>query len=281
MLTFTTAKNTIFRINPKKPPSEISPNSITELRQNFLNIREINRDDLQDKLDKNNHKNISSEQFLTIVCISDTHSKIPAPNDLPKGDILIHAGDLLACWKTSPDKPYRKEHFKKVVESLANLPYQHIILTPGNHDRMFDKNCEGYDEECLNIIKHHYPKIKYLVNEELNIKINLNCSDSNPARNQALYKNIKIYASPTVCYRDSAIYSAEYQKPFYDHAMKRGSLEMSENWKKIPDKTDILITHGPPLGVADLNKKGDHCGCADLLHEVVESRDTIMSDKMM
>src|SRR6266516_3428616 len=30
---------------------------------------------------------------ITVVCISDTHCKFP-PNQIPHGDLLIHAGDL-------------------------------------------------------------------------------------------------------------------------------------------------------------------------------------------
>jgi len=38
--------------------------------------------------------------------------------------------------------------------------------------------------------------------------------------------------------------------------------------EKIPSSTDILITHGPPLGFGDASN-GIHTGSAMLLHEVV------------
>ena len=41
-----------------------------------------------------------------------------------------------------------------------------------------------------------------------------------------------------------------------------------EHWRRIPSDTDILITHGPPLGFKDWCDSGDHAGCADLLREV-------------
>ena len=36
----------------------------------------------------------------------------------------------------------------------------------------------------------------------------------------------------------------------------------------IPDDTDILITHGPPLYFGDLNEGNEHSGCGDLLNTV-------------
>jgi len=41
-----------------------------------------------------------------------------------------------------------------------------------------------------------------------------------------------------------------------------------EKWQLIPEDTDILLTHGPPLGHGDLCSSGMRAGCIDLLHEV-------------
>ena len=40
----------------------------------------------------------------------------------------------------------------------------------------------------------------------------------------------------------------------------------AQMWQRIPDDTDILITHGPPLGVMDR----EHCGDEFLLRHVVD-----------
>ena len=36
----------------------------------------------------------------------------------------------------------------------------------------------------------------------------------------------------------------------------------------IPDDTDVLITHTPPLGFGDLCSSGIRVGCVELLHSV-------------
>lgn len=39
-------------------------------------------------------------------------------------------------------------------------------------------------------------------------------------------------------------------------------------WSRIPDDTQILITHGPPAGICDLTVGGEQAGCDDLLRRV-------------
>ena len=43
-------------------------------------------------------------------------------------------------------------------------------------------------------------------------------------------------------------------------------------WKDIPKDTDILVTHGPPYGILDLNMYKEHTGCPHLLKKVMEVR---------
>lgn len=35
-------------------------------------------------------------------------------------------------------------------------------------------------------------------------------------------------------------------------------------WDKIPEGTDVLVTHGPPLGILDMTPRGEAVGCWDL-----------------
>ena len=41
-------------------------------------------------------------------------------------------------------------------------------------------------------------------------------------------------------------------------------LAMRKKWVQLPTGVDILITHGPPHGVMDLNHDGSRCGCEGL-----------------
>ena len=46
--------------------------------------------------------------------------------------------------------------------------------------------------------------------------------------------------------------------------------EIGRFWNMIPPKTDVIITHGPPYGILDMNREGQHCGCEKLLAKVKE-----------
>lgn len=91
---------------------------------------------------------------LTCVCISDTHGLHADLPELPKGDVLIHAGD---CLGTGSVKSL--ESFAQWFESQ---PHKHKILVAGNHDRAF--------YERPDLIKTLLPTANYL--EDSGIDIN-------------------------------------------------------------------------------------------------------------
>lgn len=67
---------------------------------------------------------------MKIVAISDTHGSHATLN-LPKGDVLIHAGDISKRGEVSETKDF--------MEWLKNLDFEHKIFIAGNHDFFFEK----------------------------------------------------------------------------------------------------------------------------------------------
>lgn len=58
---------------------------------------------------------------------------------------------------------------------------------------------------------------------------------------------------------------------FYDWAFNRQrGPEISKSWSKIPNDTDVLVTHGPPRGILDKTIDGRNDGCDDLLARIRE-----------
>ncbi len=43
---------------------------------------------------------------------------------------------------------------------------------------------------------------------------------------------------------------------------------LAEKWAQIPDETDVLITHGPPMGALGRTLAGLSVGCEDLAEAV-------------
>lgn len=115
---------------------------------------------------------------------------------------------------------------------LGGLPHRHKIVIAGNHDYLFQTNNR--------LARSILTNATYLEDEAVTVN------------------GFKFYGTPwQPCHHDMAF------------NLKRGA-QMAAVWAKVPDDTDVLITHGPPAGHGDLTKHGDRAGCADLLRRVEE-----------
>ena len=133
---------------------------------------------------------------------------------------------------------------------LQSLPYKHKIVIAGNHDFCFEnsnaKLCEMFLKER---------GITYLHDSEIVIE------------------GIKFYGSP-------------YQPWFHNWAFnKTRGEEIAEVWAKIPDDTNVLITHGPPSGnlggcmphvfhhPSGKDSYNEEVGCEDLFQRMTQLKD--------
>jgi Icc-related predicted phosphoesterase len=179
---------------------------------------------------------------MRITLISDTHTKheelLWDKMDLPGGDLLIHAGDLMNSGHNSNDIT----NFCSWFDTLQQ--YDNKVFIAGNHDRKF----EDKPEQALEIV-NSYKNITYLQDDWVKVGI-----DEEMA---------KIYGSP-------------WQPEFYNWAfnLPKGGPGLMSKWEAIPKDTDILITHGPPqdhLDVSGPPYNEPHLGCA-LLREKVDEQ---------
>ena len=67
-----------------------------------------------------------------LVLISDTHGKHRC-FDVPDGDILVFAGDIMTSG-------YDSSEIRDFNVWLGELPHKHKIVIAGNHDRLFEKH---------------------------------------------------------------------------------------------------------------------------------------------
>lgn len=114
---------------------------------------------------------------------------------------------------------------------LGALGHRHKLVIAGNHDFCFERDRRAAAARLTNAV--------YLQDEAVTLD------------------GLRFYGSP-------------WQPWFFDWAfnLKRGP-EIRARWDLIPPDTDVLITHGPPLGHGDRVARGEQVGCQDLL-EVVE-----------
>lgn len=113
---------------------------------------------------------------------------------------------------------------------LGHLPHRHKIVIAGNHDFCFENDPERSRAALTHCV--------YLQDEAVEID------------------GVRFYGSP-------------WQPWFFDWAfqLQRGP-EIRARWELIPADTDVLITHGPPLGFGDQTFRGERVGCQDLLEIV-------------
>lgn len=103
---------------------------------------------------------------------------------------------------------------------LGNLPHKHKIFIAGNHDNEFESRRYVCDQLITNGT--------YLENSSV------------------IVEGLSIFGSP-------------HTVPFAG-AFNTSDGARKNMWKRIPDNTDIVITHGPPATILDKNIYGDSCG---------------------
>jgi 3',5'-cyclic AMP phosphodiesterase CpdA len=172
-----------------------------------------------------------------IVCMSDTHGK-HREIYLPPGDILIHGGDF-----TKSGEP---GNIRDLDRYFGETNYDEIICIAGNHDmtlhpEFYESNWKRFHNKKFTASGTSFKNCTYL-------------EDASHTTGDGL----DVYGSP-------------WSPFFFGWAfnLDRGA-PIKAVWDKIPDATDLLITHGPPLGRGDLTADNGRVGCYDLLVAVQE-----------
>ena len=177
------------------------------------------------------------EDYVRIVCISDTHGK---HNDvrLPAGDILIHGGDFTKSGEIG--------NIISLSTYFLESGFDEICCIAGNHDMTLHP--EFYEENSARF--HNKP---------------FDCGSAREALKHCVYLEDSSYTSRC----GIEIYGSPWSPEFFNWAfnLQRGP-EIRRLWEKIPESTDILISHTPPLGRGDLTKHNGRAGCYDLLEAI-------------
>lgn len=119
---------------------------------------------------------------------------------------------------------------------LESQPHRHKVFTNGNHDGY----SEDYPREFAELVAQYAPSCHYLCDSGVTIE------------------GLRFWGSPV--------------SPFFLDwwwNRQRGS-DIQRHWDKIPGDTQVLVTHGPPLGRLDLimpeygADRDLHQGCGNL-----------------
>lgn len=181
---------------------------------------------------------------MKIVCASDIHgmwNKI----EWPPGDVLVLAGDILHNYISGRGceiEVAAQLHELDMMGGFLSPKYQSIVIVPGNHDWLFQRNLGEARKVCAN------HSINLLVDDGVEIN------------------GVKFWGSP-------------WQPFFYDWAFNfpnpkenpaRARAHAINTWNQIPPETQVLITHGPPLNILDTCQDGRRVGCPYLTQRIAE-----------
>ena len=139
--------------------------------------------------------------------------------------VSVPPGDLLIHAGDLTGHGSLKE-LRRADRDLAELPHRHKVIIAGNHDWAFVRE---------------------------------------PAAARASIKSAIYLEDEAVVIQGLRLYGSPWQPWFFDWAFNypRGA-SLKPVWDRIPEATDILITHGPPLGHGDCTTRGSCVGCPDL-----------------
>jgi len=188
-----------------------------------------------------------------IACMSDTHGKHRTVM-VPVCDVLIHAGDFTKTGETSIVTDLA-DYFQELVDSGT---VGKVICIAGNHDLIFQP--ETYRTNC----RYFHPKS----DQEENLL-------GSQSEAQEYLMGECTYLEDSTHEHDSIVYYGSPWTPIYGNgwAFMEQRSKIHEKWDRIPTSTDVLITHGPPLGRRDRAMLDDgetktRAGCLNLLQQI-------------
>lgn len=193
-----------------------------------------------------------------IVCISDTHglhNSMTKYNKLPEGDILIHAGDFSNIGKKT-----------EILDFISWLHMQldkfnHIVFISGNHDRGMDEffvetkssvgHIKVYQESDLEDSSIIMEKPDWLIEAISNMDKRIHYLENSGIS----IDDINFWGSPI---------TPNFYEQYWSFNRSRGK-KIAKYWDMIPKNTNVLITHGPAMGICDYIKdQRINVGCEEL-----------------
>lgn len=172
---------------------------------------------------------------MKILHLSDTHGFHESITDLIKEMILEHEPEVIVHSGDFMRHAMKSIDFEEFLNWFRKLDVKHKILVPGNHDIF----CEAFEND-YDLRRSVVPdSVLFLINEEVVID------------------GVKFWGSP-------------YTPEFFDWGFQLYGADGWDLWAKIPDDTDVLITHGPQLGVLDKLPDGLNVGCPFLAQRIDE-----------
>ncbi|KAJ0320198.1 hypothetical protein COL5a_009826 [Colletotrichum fioriniae] len=179
------------------------------------------------------------------VCISDTHNTTVK---LPKGDVLIHAGDLTNQGSYS--------ELSRAVQWLEKADFETKIVVADSdfyaqHGSNFHNQTPQSPQDCKALLTSS-PSITYLTHETATIRLS---SPSGP------HTSFTVFASPYS--PRNGLWAFGYDAPQHG-SLGAAASNLPTLWDDIPLEADAVVTHTPPHTHCDESRAQRAAGCEAL-----------------
>ena len=195
------------------------------------------------------------------VCVSDTHNAIPGGAfKLPKGDVLLHAGDMTNQGSYSELRKtlnwLEEADFETKVIIAGEPPApstNHLADRPGNHDITLDSDFYALHGSTFhNQIPEDPSKCQQLLENSPSILW---------LKHGSAVVNLQSPTGPRTTFK---IFGSPYSPAWGTWAFAYGADEATNIWDGIPDDADIVMTHTPPMHHRDGANDHKPVGCPAL-----------------
>ncbi|KAL4886755.1 ribosomal protein S8e-domain-containing protein [Aspergillus karnatakaensis] len=231
---------------------------------------------------RKNHTMPPKTTKTRLLLISDTHTLPPSPSSfntpyrhpLPPAQILLHAGDITKVGLHS-------EH-TLILEMLKRHPAELKIVIAGNHDITLD---EGYynrpsgqeQQSGENLESPAVIKALYTSHAAVNAGIRYLEEETRTFIVPSTGAKFTVYASPYTPEFCAWAFAYPRKEDRFNPAgdISPGSVSAGTTNSVVPSfpGVDIMLTHGPPMGILDqVVGSGESVGCKHLRRAVERAR---------
>lgn len=157
---------------------------------------------------------------MKLLVMSDTHNQHEQLNNYIENIKDVDVIVHAGDASNSKARPINNNELNTFLKWYNDLNIPVKIFVPGNHD---------VSMETLSIDKSLYPSVNFLIHDRLEIN------------------GVVFFGSP---------YTPTFGTGW---AFNKSRSKINRAWESISDDVDVLITHGPPLGILDKTFSGVNC----------------------
>nr|OQO22404.1 hypothetical protein B0A51_12203 [Rachicladosporium sp. CCFEE 5018] len=191
----------------------------------------------------------------SFLIISDTHNfeiasaeeGCPLAQKMPRVDVLLHCGDLTQVGGLSA--------YRKALELLGPIDAELKLVIPGNHDISLDGEHWATHLDEDDEPEEHDQAVEIMTGK---LATDAGVTYLTEGTHHFTLKNgatFSLFASP---------YQPERGEWAFGYPRNADHFA-----SKVPENTDIMMTHGPSMGTLDLiPNRNEHVGCHSLLKAV-------------